>query len=60
MSVDFALERVRHPEVFRGKGWLRWVLLTGVFAYLFYLMWLFDFVRGVPIADERRCLRPPG
>jgi phosphonate transport system permease protein len=45
MSVDLALERARHPEVFRGKGWLRWLLLAGVFAYLFYLMWLFDFAR---------------
>lgn len=45
MSVDVALERARHPEVFRGKGWLRWMLLAGVFAYLFYLMWLFDFER---------------
>ncbi len=47
MSVDIALERARHPEVFRGKGWLRWLLLAGVFTYLFYLMWLFDFDRVV-------------
>jgi phosphonate transport system permease protein len=45
MSVDVALERARHPEVFRGKGVLRWLLLACVFLYLFYLMWLFDFVR---------------
>ena len=44
-AVDIAAERARHPEAFRGKGWLRWLLLAGVFAYLFYLMWLFDFVR---------------
>jgi phosphonate transport system permease protein len=43
--VDITAERHRHPEVFRGKGWLRWVLLAGVFGYLFYLMWLFDFAR---------------
>jgi phosphonate transport system permease protein len=47
MSFTFSLatERIRHPEVFRGKGFLRWLLLAGVFAYLFYLMWLFDFGR---------------
>jgi hypothetical protein len=44
-TIDIATERARHPEVFRGKGWLRWLLLAGVFAYLFYLMWLFDFAR---------------
>lgn len=44
-AVDVSAERGRHPEVFRGKGWLRWALLAGVFLYLFYLMWLFDFVR---------------
>ena len=43
--LDLAAERARHPEVFRGKGWLRWLLLCGVFGYLFYLMWLFDFAR---------------
>ncbi len=43
--LDIAAERARHPEVFRGKGWLRWAVLGGVFAYLFYLMWLFDFSR---------------
>ncbi len=45
MSLDLAAERLRHPEVFRGKGWLRWLLLGAVFAYLGYLMWLFDFSR---------------
>ena len=44
-ALDIAAERARHPEVFRGKGRLRWLLLGAVFAYLFYLMWLFDFVR---------------
>jgi phosphonate transport system permease protein len=44
-TLDIAAERARHPEVFRGKGWLRWLLLASVFAYLFYLMWLFDFAR---------------
>ncbi|MEA2776484.1 MAG: phosphonate transport system permease protein [Acetobacteraceae bacterium] len=44
-SIDITSERARYPEAFRGKGWLRWLLLTGVFAYLFYLMWLFDFSR---------------
>ena len=45
MSLDIAAERARHPEVFRGKGSLRWLLLTAVFAYLGYLMWRFDFSR---------------
>jgi len=45
MSMDLAVERLRHPEVFRGKGRLRWLLLGAVFAYLVYLMWLFDFSR---------------
>jgi phosphonate transport system permease protein len=44
-AVDIASERARHPEAFRGKGLLRWFLLAAVFAYLFYLMWLFDFSR---------------
>jgi phosphonate transport system permease protein len=44
-TLDLTAERTRHPEVFRGKGRLRWLLLCGVFAYLFYLMWLFDFSR---------------
>jgi phosphonate transport system permease protein len=44
-ALDLTAERARHPEAFRGKGWLRWLLLCGVFAYLFYLMWLFDFGR---------------
>ena len=44
-ALDIAAERARHPEVFRSKGRLRWLLLGGVFGYLFYLMWLFDFVR---------------
>jgi phosphonate transport system permease protein len=44
-TLDIAAERARHPEVFRSKGWLRWLLLAAIFAYLFYLMWLFDFAR---------------
>jgi len=44
-ALDLSAERVRHPEVFRGKGWLRWLLLGAIFAYLGYLLWLFDFVR---------------
>ena len=44
-TLDIAAERARHPEAFRGKGWLRWLLLAGVFGYLLYLMWLFDFAR---------------
>src|SRR6195952_3589941 len=43
--VDVAAEKARYPAAFQGKGWLRWLLLVGVFAYLFYLMWLFDFGR---------------
>jgi phosphonate transport system permease protein len=44
-TLDLAIERARHPEVFRGKGLSRWLLLAGVLGYLFYLMWLFDFAR---------------
>jgi phosphonate transport system permease protein len=44
-TLDVAAERARHPEVFRGKGWLRWLLLAAIFLYLLYLMWLFDFGR---------------
>jgi phosphonate transport system permease protein len=44
-TLNLAAERARHPEVFRGKGWLRWLPLCAVFAYLAYLMWLFDFDR---------------
>jgi phosphonate transport system permease protein len=44
-ALDLAAERARHPEVFPGKGWLRWLLPGGVLAYLLYLMWLFDFGR---------------
>ena len=44
-TLDIAAERARHPEVFRGKGWLRWLLLGSVFSYLLYLMWRFDFGR---------------
>jgi phosphonate transport system permease protein len=44
-TLDLTAERARHPEVFRSKGRLRWLLLAAVFAYLFYLMWLFDFSR---------------
>ena len=42
---DLASARARYPDVFRGGGRLRWVLLGLVFAYMFYLMWLFDFSR---------------
>jgi len=44
-TLDLAAERARHPEAFRGKGWLRWLLLGAVFTYLAYLMWLFDVSR---------------
>ena len=44
-AVDVAAERARYPEVFRHRGWLRWVLLAAVFGYLAYLLWLFDFIR---------------
>jgi phosphonate transport system permease protein len=44
-ALDIAAERARHPAAFRSKGWLRWLLLVGVFLYLFYLIWLFDVVR---------------
>jgi phosphonate transport system permease protein len=44
-TLDVAAERARPPEVFRGKGWLGWLLPGGVLAYLLYLMWLFDFSR---------------
>jgi phosphonate transport system permease protein len=45
-TLDIAAERARHPEVFRGRGWLRWALLASAFLYLSYLMWLFDFGRA--------------
>ena len=44
-TLDIAAERARHPEAFRGSGWPRWLLVAGVFGYLFYLMWLFDLGR---------------
>jgi phosphonate transport system permease protein len=44
-GVDIAAERLRHPQVFRPRGRLRWVVLAAVFGYLVYLLWLFDFVR---------------
>ena len=44
-TIDVAAEAARHPDAFRRKGWLRWLLLAAVFTYLFYLMWLFDFSR---------------
>jgi phosphonate transport system permease protein len=44
-TLDIEAARARHPEVFRGKGRLRWLLLAGVLGYLCYLMWLFDFGR---------------
>ncbi len=46
-GLDVAADRARYPEVFRSKGWLRWAVLAGVFGYLFYLMWLFDFDRVI-------------
>src|ERR1700761_5107413 len=46
MTVDVAAERARHPEIFIGKGWLRWALLAGAVSYLLYLTWLFNFGRG--------------
>ncbi len=52
-ELDIAAERDRFPEVFRGQGWPRRALMAGVIAYLFYLMWLFDFSRvfgGLPKA----------
>jgi len=44
-APGIAAERARHPEVFRSKGWMRWLILAGVIMYLAYLLWLFDFVR---------------
>jgi phosphonate transport system permease protein len=44
-AIDIAAERTRHPEAFRGTGFSRWLLLASIFAYLLYLMWLFDFSR---------------
>ena len=43
--VNIAAQRARHPEVFRGKGWMRWLLAGAGFIYLLYLMWLFDLSR---------------
>lgn len=42
-AADVAAERVRHPEVFRRRPLWHWAVLALVFAYLVYLMWLFDF-----------------
>jgi phosphonate transport system permease protein len=44
-ALDIAAERLRHPHVFRPRGWLPRVLLAVVLGYLAYLLWLFDFVR---------------
>ena len=44
-ALNITAERARHPEVFRSKGWMRWLILAGIFTYLAYLLWLFDFVR---------------
>jgi phosphonate transport system permease protein len=40
-----AAARARRPELFGRTSVLRWVVLAAVFAYLLYLMWLFDFGR---------------
>ena len=40
-----AAVRAVHPEVFQGKGALRWVLLAAILGYLLYLMWLFGLDR---------------
>lgn len=45
MDSVLKIERARHPEVFRGKGWLRWPLLAATLCYLLYLAWLFDLIR---------------
>jgi phosphonate transport system permease protein len=45
-TVDVALARARHPEVFAHRGWWHWVLGAVAIAYLLYLAWLFDFVRA--------------
>jgi phosphonate transport system permease protein len=42
-AVDAA--RAQRPDLFGRTGVVRWVVLAAVFAYLFYLMWLFDFGR---------------
>jgi phosphonate transport system permease protein len=44
-GIDIAAERARHPEAFRSKGWIYWLLLAGTFTYLAYLLWQFDVVR---------------
>jgi phosphonate transport system permease protein len=44
-TLDIGAERARYPEAFRGNGWPRWLLVAGVFGYLFYLMWVFDLGR---------------
>jgi phosphonate transport system permease protein len=44
-TLDIGAERARYPEVFRGNGWPRWLLVASVFGYLFYLMWVFDLGR---------------
>src|SRR4051812_22564217 len=46
-TLDIAAERARHPQAFRSASRLRWLLLGGAFAYLAYLLWLFDFGRVV-------------
>jgi phosphonate transport system permease protein len=44
-TLDIAAERARHPEAFRSAGLPYWLLIGGAFAYLVYLLWLFDFSR---------------
>jgi phosphonate transport system permease protein len=43
--IDIAAERARHPQAFRTRNWPKWLLLTATFAYLAYLLWLFDAAR---------------
>lgn len=50
-GIDIGAERARHPEVFRHRGWWRWLLGAAAMGYLLYLAWLFDFDRtftGLP------------
>ena len=50
-AAAIAAERVRHPEVFRRRGAVNWLIGAAVLAYLLYLAWLFGFGRvftGLP------------
>jgi phosphonate transport system permease protein len=44
--LDIAAERARHPQAFRGRGWLQWLLMACCGLYLLYLAWLFDLIRA--------------